>query len=62
MAFNFWKFLFGLHRKSDEGPNEKKNNKTYLRLVQTCCFPRAQPRNLNPMELCELPRGTVVGT
>ena len=24
MTFNFWKFLFGLHRKSDESPNEKK--------------------------------------
>ena len=23
MTSNFWKFLFGLHRKSDEGPNEK---------------------------------------
>ena len=24
MANSFWKFLFELHRKSDEGPNEKK--------------------------------------
>ena len=31
-GIQFWKFLFGLHRKSDEGPDEKKNknNKTYL--------------------------------
>ena len=25
MAFNFWKFLFGLHRKSDEGLKKQKN-------------------------------------
>ena len=30
--------------------------------VQTCRFPRAQTRNLNPMELSELSRGTVAGT
>ena len=27
MAFNFWKLLFGLHRKSDEGPNKKTTTK-----------------------------------
>ena len=26
MTFNFWKFLFGLRRKSDKSPNEKKKN------------------------------------
>ena len=29
MTVNFWKFLFGMHRKSDEGRN-KKNIYIYI--------------------------------
>ena len=31
MTFKFWKFLFGLHRKSDESPDKK--NTTHIIII-----------------------------
>ena len=38
MAFNFWKFLFRLHRKSDEGPNEKKQQQNISIIYNICIY------------------------